>query len=263
MQTAHVSQTSTEPFVPELLKLTETAILLDVDGTIIDLATRPQDVVVPPSLLGSLKRLHVRTGGAIALVSGRLIRSLDDLFAPLRIPAIGGHGAEMRIAAQDAVQPRYQVRLDPRFKHRLSELADLDNGIILEDKGTSFALHYRLAPHLEPCIKSGTAALLDGMSARDYELLGGKYVVEVKPRSINKGAAVRELMRHAPFAGRRPVFVGDDTTDESVFAVLPDFDGLGYSVGRAIAGVNGAFDTPAQVRAWLTLLCGQDGRADA
>lgn len=246
--------------MPEAVELFGAAILLDVDGTILDMATTPQSVTVPASLRRTLGELHAGTEGALALVSGRLIDNLDGLFAPLRLPAIGGHGAERRVAADGTTQPRCSGHLGPLLKDRVAEVAKLDIGIILEDKGSSLALHYRLAPQLEPAIRRNVTAVLDLARFRDVEMLCGKFVIEIKPRGFDKGEAVRELMKLAPFAGRRPVFIGDDTTDESVFAVLPELGGLGYSVGRQIPGANGTFGSPAQVREWLVRLCGRDER---
>ncbi len=246
--------------IPEAVELSGAAILLDVDGTILDMATTPQSVLVPPSLRRTLDELHARTDGALALVSGRLIENLDGLFAPLRLPAIGGHGAERRIFADGAIQPRSSAHLDPFLKDRLTDAAKLDIGIIVEDKGSSLALHYRLAPHLESAIRRNLTAVLERAQFPDVEMLCGKLVIEIKPRGFNKGLAVRELMKLAPFAGRRPVFIGDDTTDESVIAVLPEMGGLGYSVERQIPGANGMFGSPAQVREWLSHLCGRDVR---
>ena len=135
----------------------------------------------------------------------------------------------------------------------------VDPRIIVEDKGSSLAVHYRLAPERGPLIKNKIAAILDRAPAEKLELLCGKAVIEIKPPSFNKGVAVCELMKSPPFAQRTPLFVGDDVTDESVFAVLPALGGFGYSVGRDVAGVEGTFAGPQDVRDWLTGLCGRDG----
>jgi trehalose 6-phosphate phosphatase len=106
-------------------------------------------------------------------------------------------------------------------------------------------------PNLERSVRARIAAICAAWPDEDVEVLPGKAVFEVKPRAFNKGVAVQELMRREPFKGRRPIFVGDDVTDESVFAVLPEFDGLGFSVGRELAGTHGYFATPREVRHWL------------
>ena len=240
------------------IDIAQVAILLDVDGTILDVAATPQSVVVPASLVRTLGELHARTEGALALISGRLIENLDDLFVPLKLPCVGGHGVELRISGNAPVQRRH-AELSPILKKQVTAAVTVDPRIIVEDKGSSLAVHYRLAPELGPLIKNKIAAILDRAPAEKLEMLCGKAVIEIKPPSFNKGIAVCELMKSPPFAQRTPLFVGDDVTDESVFAVLPALGGFGYSVGREVAGVEGTFDGPQDVRDWLTGLCGRDG----
>ena len=255
--TTAADQTDIVDSLPEPGDLRSIALLLDIDGTIIDIASRPDDVEVPRGLCETLAALHVKTGGALALVSGRLISDTDRLFAPLRLPAIGGHGAEMRIGGERA-SPR-SADIDAALRHSVAALMRDDPRIVIEDKGYSLAVHYRLAPEREHYVKADLAALLTRAGHRDLEMLEGKAVVEIKPPAFTKGLAVRELMKHHPFVGRGPVFVGDDHTDETVFAVLPALGGVGYSVGRPIAGASGIFESPREVRRWLAALAGRDG----
>jgi trehalose 6-phosphate phosphatase len=235
------------------------ALLLDVDGTILDTAITPGSVVVPESLCSTLRELHVKSGGALALVSGRLIRNLDVLFAPLRLPAIGGHGAEMRLSGQDATLVRNTAVIGGALRRLIAAAAAPDPRIILEDKGSSLAVHYRLAPQMEQILKTRIAAIVERIGVPDLEVMHGKAVIEIKPTGFNKGEAVRSMMKKSPFAHRTPVFIGDDTTDESVFKVLPMLGGVGYSVERLIPGANGTFDSPNDVRGWLARLCGREG----
>lgn len=235
----------------EMIDLDEVALLLDIDGTLLDFAPTPREVWVPPTLRKTLAGLLVRTGGAVALVSGRALADLDLLFAPLELPAIGGHGAELRPAAGASSDPNRTLGLDPRLKRRLATVAEIGPGVLLEDKGYSLALHYRLAPDKGEAVRKMVAAVCASFPELPLEVLPGKAVVEVKPRAFDKATAVAELMRIAPFAGRRPVFVGDDVTDERVFPVLPPLSGIGFSVGRKIDTADGCFATPADVRAWL------------
>jgi trehalose 6-phosphate phosphatase len=232
------------------------ALLLDIDGTIIDIAATPASVVVPDSLRVSLQSLHAKTGGALALVSGRLLGDIDRLFAPLRLPAIGGHGAQMRIAGEQATQSRPPGDIGADLRRALAAIAACDPRIIVEDKEWSLAVHYRLAPHREQWVKDEIALAVERTRSQNLEMLHGKSVIELKPPNFNKGLAVLELMKHPPFARRQPVFIGDDTTDRSVFAILPELGGLGYSVGQPIAGTNGSFNAPRDVRGWLAHLCG-------
>ena len=229
--------------------LPSSAVLLDVDGTILDLAPTPRAVVVPPDLVAALERLSKRTGGALAFVSGRPLAELDLFFAPLRLAAVAGHGAELRRA--DGLVARTGRLLDPALKAALVGIADGRPGVAVEDKEYSIALHFRQAPQLAHAIRDAVNAVCARFPARALEILPGKSVLEVKQPSFNKGTAVRELMRHAPFRGRRPIFIGDDVTDEAAFAVLPEFGGIGFSVGRAMNGIAGTFETPGDVRRWI------------
>jgi trehalose 6-phosphate phosphatase len=240
----------------------ECALLLDIDGTLLDLAPTPREVWVPPDLAKTLPRLLARTSGALALVSGRSVNDIDLIFAPMQFPAVGGHGAEMRLSPEDESVSSYAPPLDKELKRRLAAIARLSPGILLEDKGYSLALHYRLAPHAEKAIYEAVSLIRADLPNAPIEVLPGKSVCEIKHSGFTKATGVMELMNHAPFKGRRPVFIGDDVTDESVFAIVPDFNGLAFSVGRRARGVAGHFDEPRDVRAWLAHLL-DDERAAA
>src|SRR6202049_4160655 len=128
------------------------AVLLDIDGTLLDLAPTPREVWVPPGLTKTLNRLLEKTSGALALVSGRSLNDIDLIFAPEQFPAVGGHGAEMRLSGDSEAVPVHPPPMDKELKRRLAAIAKLSPGILLEDKGYSLALHYRLAPHAEKAI---------------------------------------------------------------------------------------------------------------
>ncbi len=251
-----VTEPTARPPNLEPIDLGRAAILLDIDGTIIDMAPTPQSVVVPTPLLETLRELLALTGGALALVTGRVMANVDELFAPLKLPCIGGHGAEMRISGANPPQ-RKGAELSVALKKQVAAAVTVDPRIIVEDKGASFAVHYRLAPAQGTLVKNTIAAILDRTAAPQPEMLCGKAVIEIKPRDFNKGLAVRELMNIPPFAHRIPVFLGDDVTDESVLSVLPDLGGRGYSVGRRMEGTLGAFRSPQDVRDWLEELSGR------
>ena len=234
--------------------LSETAILLDVDGTLLDLMPTPREVWVPPGLSKTLNRLLVRTNGALAMVSGRSLNDIDLIFAPDQFPAVGGHGAEMRLEPDIESVAAHAPPLDRELKRRLAAIAKLSPGILLEDKGYSLALHYRLAPHAEKAIYAAVSLIRADLPNAPIEVLPGKCVCEIKHSGFTKATGVRELMTREPFKGRRPLFIGDDVTDETVFAIMPDFDGLAFSVGRRAKGVAGHFDAPSDVREFLTHL---------
>jgi trehalose 6-phosphate phosphatase len=230
--------------------LRKRAILLDIDGTLLDLAPSPRQIWVPPELRRTLARLTELTGGALALVSGRSLNDIDLIFSPLQLAAIGGHGAEMRPVpdgeAQICVGP-----LSAALKRKLASIAELGPGILVEDKGYSLALHYRLAPEKGDALRAAVDEICAGVPPGTVEILPGKLVVEIKAAGVSKANAVCELMKYPPFANRHPIFIGDDTTDVPVFGIISRFGGLAYSVGRIVANVDGHFDTPEAVRAWL------------
>jgi len=232
--------------------LSETAVLLDIDGTLLDFAPTPREVWVPPGLARTLNHLARRTNGALAMVSGRSINDIDLIFAPDIFPAIGGHGAEMRINPAD--EPGAALLMDKELKRRLAAIAKLSPGILLEDKGYSLALHYRLAPHAEKAIYEAVSLIRADLPNAPIEVLPGKLVCEIKLAGFTKATGVLELMKHEPFKGRRPFFIGDDVTDETVFAIMPDLNGLAFSVGRRAKGVAAHFDAPSDVREFLAHL---------
>ena len=235
-------------------RLDRSAVLLDIDGTLLDLAPTPREVWVPPGLTATLNRLIEKTSGALALVSGRSLNDIDLIFAPEQYPAVGGHGAEMRLSADSEAVATHAPPMDKELKRRLAAVAKLSPGILLEDKGYSLALHYRLAPHAEQAIYAAVSLIRAELPDAPIEVMPGKCVCEIKPSGFNKASGVVELMSHEPFRGRRPIFIGDDVTDERVFAIMPGFGGLAFSVGRRAQGVVDHFDEPRDVREWLARL---------
>jgi trehalose 6-phosphate phosphatase len=249
------------PEPPLVSELTRSAILLDIDGTILDIAPSPAEVWVPTGLRPTLSRLVDLTDGAVALVSGRSINDIDLIFSPLQLAAIGVHGAEMRVSGAAEVQSRI-APLSKGLKRKLATIAELGPGILVEDKGYSLALHYRLAPDKGPAILDAANKICSDALQELVEILPGKLVVDIKPAAINKGNAVSALMEYPPFAGRRPIFIGDDTTDLPVFGVIPKFGGQAYSVGGIAADVDGHFEQPESVRSWLARVAAESAAAE-
>lgn len=227
------------------------ALLLDIDGTLLDIAARPDAVQVPERLLANLARILEHLDGALALVSGRPIQTIDELFSPLTLPAIGCHGAELRpkpgLHDVLVLAPPLSVSL----RARMDAIAARYPGVSVEDKVYSLALHYRNVPHLADALRDSVQAIRREAPPGTVDVLAGKCVFEIKPAGIDKGTGLRTLMGHASFRGRRPIFLGDDVTDESAFAVLPEFDGVGIAVGKEMPGAVLAFQDPTEVRAWL------------
>jgi len=226
------------------------AFFLDVDGTLLEYAARPHEVRVDAGLLDLLKRLHAAAGGALALVSGRSVEDIDRLFAPLVLPVAGQHGTELRAA--DGTLRRHAPSIEKlgRAAAELVRLTAAHAGLVLENKGMTFALHYRLAPGLRMLAEQEMRAIAVALGDA-FELQTGKFVVEIKPSGKDKGSAIAEFAARAPFAGRKPVFVGDDLTDEAGFEVVNVAGGHSVKVGPGITQARWhLFDADA-VRRWL------------
>jgi trehalose 6-phosphate phosphatase len=227
-------------------------LFLDVDGTLLDLAPRPDAVAVPAGLIDALAAAERRLDGAVALVSGRPIAALDRLFAPLRLRASGVHGAEMRCMPDMPTALPAERQMPPEAWVELARLLQRFPGTFAEDKRATFAVHYRGS--------SGGAAVelaaaLAGMVARfaayALELVPGNFVYEIRRPGFDKGKAIESFMGKVPFCGRRPVFIADDVMDRPGFDAVLARGGLAYSVGRELPGLSGSFAEPAAVRAWL------------
>lgn len=205
------------------------ALFLDVDGTLLEITEPPDAVAVPDGLTSMLGTLASSLGGALAVVSGRRLDDLDRLFAPLHLPAAGIHGLEHRAADGRTDMLGKIETLDP-FRVPLMEFAEAHDGAFVEDKGRALALHYRGAPEAETPARRLVAQLLsrhdDGVRVID-----GKMVFEIKPKLADKGRAVARFMGEPPFHGRRPVFIGDDVTDEDAFRAVNERGGLSIRVG--------------------------------
>jgi trehalose 6-phosphate phosphatase len=229
------------------------ALFLDVDGTLVDIAPTPQSIEVSADLPGLLGRLARRLGGSLALVSGRCLADLDALFHPFRFPAAGIHGAERRdalgdlhftgLASEDLEPARADLR---RFVAR-------HPAVLLEDKGLSIALHFRQAPELAAAVR----AVLEKVRVQlppGAQLQPGHCVIEIKGGSSSKRAAVEQFMQEPPFAGRVPVYVGDDLTDLQALAYVESVGGHGIYVGAESKPGHGWLPHPAAVREWLRSL---------
>lgn len=195
------------------------AIFLDVDGTLVEIAETPQGVRVDPVLISTLASLLRVSDGAVALVSGRSIETIDRLFAPLRPPVAGLHGCERRTARGEVSRLGEPPEGLIEARRRLLAFVRTRPGVFVEDKGISLAVHYRGAPErraeIQRAVEDAAAALGPGV-----HVLAGKMVFEIRPAGVDKGAAIEEFMAEPPFQGRTPVFIGDDLTDEDGFAVV-------------------------------------------
>ena len=225
------------------------ALFLDVDGCLVDFADAPDDVRLPRRLPPLLARLAHRLGGAVALVSGRPLAGLDRMFAPLRMPAAGLHGLELRNDKLLKPPPEAPAAL-AGIREEAVALALAYPGAIVEDKGPALGLHWRAAPAARDALRALAEASLPRLPG--YRLQHGDSVVELRPAHGDKGAAIAALLDEAPFRGRMPVFAGDDITDESGFATVNARGGISILVGaREPSAAHYALRSPTAVRRWL------------
>ncbi len=231
----------------DLLEWLEGALFLDFDGTLVELAPTPDEVVIAPGLIEALGVIRDRLDGRLAIVSGRPIAQIDRMLAPLTLPVAGVHGMERR----DASGTMYYAPI-PSFRAVEAcalHLASIHPRLRVEQKRGALALHYRQAPELELLCQSEMLAAVG--KCPGMLLLHGKMVIEVKPASASKGTAIRDFLAEPPFLGRRPLFAGDDTTDEVGFAYVQQAGGLGLKVGAGPSVARHRIATPEALRATL------------
>ncbi len=226
------------------------ALFLDVDGTLLDFAERPEAVVVPARLSEILQRILRFNGGALALVSGRQLADIDKLFGPVRYPAAGQHGVERRNALGKTITVEGVAHRIHAAASELRAQAGQLQGVCVEHKGLTLAVHYRLAPELRDGLAEAMRSLLDRLGD-EFTLIEGKMVLEIKPSGKDKGVAIAEFMREPPFAGRLPVFVGDDATDEDGFTVVNALSGVSVKVGAGKSVARWRITDAESVRTWL------------
>jgi trehalose 6-phosphate phosphatase len=233
------------PLTPttQLPSVEHAALLLDLDGTLLDLAATPESVQVPPSLVDSLLIWRSRLGGALAIITGRPIEQIDALLPDVPTAVAGEHGGAIRHRPDGPIERAFLPSLPPTWLATAQALADAHPGARLEAKPRGFALHYRAAPQHGPALGAALAALI-APHTNDFALLPAHMAYEIRPRGADKGTAVARLMHRPPFAGRLPVFIGDDITDEDAIAEANRRHGAGLRVAEA-------FGTPQAVRQWL------------
>jgi trehalose 6-phosphate phosphatase len=242
---------------PPRLRAADIALFLDVDGTLLEIAPEPGAVRVPARLRRILPRLQSATGGALALVSGRTLDRIDRLFAPLWVSAAGLHGLERRNLGCKLKRATPDVAALGRARRRLAEFAAAHDGVLLEDKGLTLALHYRKRPELADAA-TAVAEAAAAESEGALVLLDGKMVCELKPPGVDKGRAIAAFLQEPPFAGRVPVFAGDDVTDEAGFVTVNQQGGVSIRIGGPpTAAAYGLPNVPA-LHAWLLELLGEE-----
>jgi trehalose 6-phosphate phosphatase len=218
------------------------ALLLDMDGTLIDLAPTPEAVVVPTGLPATLATLRAALDGALAIVTGRPIETVDRLFGDAPGAVAGEHGGAIRHRLGEPIYRPDLPTPPPAWLEQAEALVRRFPGTLLERKARGFALHYRQAPDARDVFHDALQAMVT--TAPGFDLLPAHMLWEVRPQGADKGHAVAALMRHAPFAGRLPIFIGDDRTDEDGMREARNHGGAGYRV-------DAVFRDPDGVRAWL------------
>ena len=226
------------------------ALFLDVDGTLVGFAAQPEDVRLPPGVRDWIARIGERLDGAVALVSGRPLAQLDQLFAPLRLPAAGLHGTQLRRGAGEPAQAGETASWLHELHVQAMRFAHAHPGVRVEAKGQALALHWRNAPDAAQAVDAFARAQLPRLPG--VRLQPGNHVIELVSANHDKGSAIAALMSTTPFAGRRPVFVGDDLTDEHGFAAAARLGGHGILVGtRSDSQARYALANVAAVHDWL------------
>jgi trehalose 6-phosphate phosphatase len=228
------------------------ALFLDIDGTLIDIAPTPTMVVIPPDLPNLLQSLAFRLDGAVALVSGRSLADIDRLFAPPRVCGAGQHGAEIRLPDGTTWIFDGATRQLGALLPEVTSFAQARPGILVENKGMTIAVHCRQVPQYQ----AELGEFLRDLAARSgghLETIHGHRVFEIKPRNLSKRTAVEHFMRAAPFAGRQPIFIGDDRTDEDGFAAVKALGGYAIRVGPDVPSLaTSRIAGPAETRAFLS-----------
>lgn len=222
--------------------LSRFAVFLDFDGTLVDIAAEPRLVVVPDGLGQDLATLADRLGGALAIISGRTIGEIDTFLSPLRLPTAGEHGMAVRPTGAGDVLRGAMPAVPDDWRDAAAAWAGAIPGVIAEQKPAGLVLHYRQAPEAGPHLVTLLQALVADVPA--FEVIEASAAWEIRPRGTDKGTALAALMRGARFAGRQPLFIGDDVTDEDGIAVALALGGVGLRVAPT-------FGDAAGVRRWL------------
>lgn len=209
------------------IPLTQLALFTDFDGTLVSIAPRPDQVIIPPAVFTAVRQLQLKTGGATAIITGRSLLSINDLLPLEGLAMAGSHGAEWQLHGESHSVGQITSAFDP-IRPALNKFAQ-DHNLLLEDKSFAIAVHFRQAPELEPRLDEFLQTLVTSTSP--LTVMQGKAIREVKPKTIDKGTAITRFMQQAPFAQRKPLYLGDDVTDEAGFECVNQSGGMSIKVG--------------------------------
>ena len=220
---------------PPPLPALDWCLFLDVDGTLIELTDTPSQTSADAEIRTLLREVAERLGGAVGLISGRKIETLDELFAPLKLPAAGLHGVERRKMDGSIQGASFVDSQLERARASLKALVEAHPGTLFEDKERTIAVHFRTAPHFAEALRDAVIDIAKPLGT-NYHIQGGKMMYEIKPRGFSKATAIQAFMKEPPFRGRRPVFIGDDLTDRDGFSMAEEHGGLSIAVGDHVQG---------------------------
>lgn len=226
----------------------EAALLLDFDGTLVDIAPTPESVVVSPGLPDVLRRLRAKCGDALAVISGRAVDQIDHFLGDVPFAVAGEHGLAVRHRPDGPIVRAELPAMPPTWLPAAETLAAQHPGVRIERKPAGFVLHYRAAPEMADMLREAAESWVASTHGR-FHVQTAKMAWEIRPHGVDKGHAVAALMQSPPFAGRHPVFVGDDVTDEDGIRSAEALGGAGFRIPRD-------FPDPAAFRAWLATLAG-------
>ncbi|MBW3098619.1 trehalose-phosphatase [Pseudohoeflea coraliihabitans] len=245
------------PQVPEPADLADlrinvlnTAILLDFDGTLVDIAARPDAIRYTPADGRLLSSLMQGFHGAVAVVTGRDLADISYYLGGFAGTVSGGHGAQIRRDGEIVTQAEFDAERLEHIKNAVTEFAVIDPRVILEEKSTGMVLHFRQNPEVESLVRTFAECLLSGCD--DFELQPAKMAFEIKPKNISKAAAIEQILQQPEFAGRVPLYAGDDTTDETAFACVNDMGGLSIKIGAGPTCAQYRAESPAVLKRWLS-----------
>ena len=242
---------ASQPALP-VISSEHAAFFFDLDGTLASLQPEPGLVSVPESVRDNLHLLHRMSSGAVAIISGRPLAQIDALLAPLSLPAAGIHGAERRETdgrlTRTSVDDSVLTAIGQALREGILSLP----GVVLEKKRVAFALHYRRAPRHREAVKALAQKVVELFPA--LEIQSGKCVIELKPENVDKGIAIKKFMESSPFAGRIPVFLGDDLTDEQGFILVNQLQGVSVKIGEGPTQAHYRLPNNEAVYAWIKQL---------
>jgi trehalose 6-phosphate phosphatase len=241
-----------DPSAPE-----QFAFFFDFDGTLADIAARPEDVRVTEATRQALAALRHSLKGAVAIITGRDIAVIDGFLTPAQFPVAGVHGLTRRAADGQMHNPDYDGGALQAVKTKLERLVARETGLLLEAKQGALALHYRLRPELEAICVLAMERAVNGTPS--ISLRRGKQVIEAVGHNRNKGEAIESFLAEKPFAGRVPVFAGDDLTDEDGFASVNRLQGISIKVGQGATQARYRVKDREELLSWLNAIIARIG----